>query len=219
MKTNTLLILLFFAIIFLGTSCEKIFNKDNSSTLKGDTNVDFAQQGTTFASSIKIGDAWSNANITGEITENTDGVATIKLAGDLSNSPELESIKNLIPADFFDGNGNLNIEGRFKATDQGMLDYTNADGNPFVMVKYDDGVGDKYILEKSDGTKITRTITAKSTEDDYYWGFMLIKTMTVEQDSRVPGIQKFVYRFNHKFGLVNVEAVADDGSVSSVTIF
>lgn len=219
MKNNYKLICVLLLIVFLDSSCEKLFNKDDSSTLTGDTNVDFAQTGTTFVSSVKVGENWSNADLDAEIIENTDGVATIKVTGNLANTADLAPLKNLIPSEFFDGNGNLNIEGRFKATDKGMLDYTNADGEPFVMVKYDAKVGDKYILEKADGTEITRTVTAKSTDDDFAWGFMLIKTITVEQDSRVPGIQKFVYRFNHKFGLVNVEAVADDGSKTSMTIF
>jgi hypothetical protein len=40
----------------------------------------------------------------------------------------------------------------------------------------------------------------------------MIKTITVEQDSRIPGISKIVYRFNHKFGLVSAEVIAEDGS-------
>jgi hypothetical protein len=41
---------------------------------------------------------------------------------------------------------------------------------------------------------------------------MYIKTIEVEQDSRLPGIEKIVYRFNHKFGLVYATAHAEDGS-------
>jgi hypothetical protein len=81
-----------------------------------------------------------------------------------------------------------------------------------MLVKYDCNVGDTYKLTKSDGTTITRTVTQKSTTDDFYYGGILIKTMTIEQDSRIPGIKKIIYKVNHKFGLVYLTAVAEDGS-------
>jgi hypothetical protein len=43
--------------------------------------------------------------------------------------------------------------------------------------------------------------------------------MTLEQDSRIPGIKKFVYRANHKFGVVYLEMVADDGSTMSTYLY
>ena len=108
---------------------------------------------------------------------------------------------------------------KVKATDEGIMDYTNADGKPFVMVRYDCNVGDTYKLTKADGKIITRTVTQKSTTDDYYYGMMLIKTITVEQDSRIPGISKIIYKFNHKFGIVYVEAVAQDGTKAGMQIY
>lgn len=45
----------------------------------------------------------------------------------------------------------------------------------------------------------------KSETDDYAWGWLLIKTMTVEETGReVPGVSKVVYETNHRFGLVAV---------------
>ena len=87
------------------------------------------------------------------------------------------------------------------------------------MVKYDGKVGDTYKLKKSDGNTITRTITQKSTDDDFEYGFYYIKTITVEQDSRIPGISKIVYKFNHKFGLVYLEFVADDNSKAGTLVY
>jgi hypothetical protein len=108
---------------------------------------------------------------------------------------------------------------KYKITSEGIQDYANLDTEPFTMVKYDCKVGDTYKLKKSDGKTITRTVTAKSETDDFSWGFLLIKTITVEQDSRIPGISKIVYRFNHKFGLVYAEVVAEDGSKVSSLFF
>lgn len=74
-------------------------------------------------------------------------------------------------------------------------------------------------MSKSDGKTITRTVTARSDVDDFPYGFYYIKTITIEQDSRIPGIQKFVYRANHKFGIVYLEIYLEDGSKVSSYIF
>jgi hypothetical protein len=74
-------------------------------------------------------------------------------------------------------------------------------------------------LTKTDGKTITRTVTAKSTTDDFYYGGILIKTITVEQDPKLPGIRKFIYRLNHKFGLVYLQVVAEDGSTIGGYLF
>jgi hypothetical protein len=87
------------------------------------------------------------------------------------------------------------------------------------MVRYDDKVGDTYKITKADGKVITRTVTQKSTTDDFSYGLMMIKTITVEQDSRIPGISKIIYKFNHKFGIVYIEAVAQDGTKAGIKIF
>lgn len=125
----------------------------------------------------------------------------------------------MIPANLKDATGKLNTTVKYKNTSEGILDYTNKDGKPFVIVNYSSNVGDKYTLTKSDGNTITRTVTAKSETDDYpvSGGFMLIKTMKVEQDSRIPGVTKIVYITNHKFGLVAIQVFMDDGTSSKIS--
>jgi hypothetical protein len=100
------------------------------------------------------------------------------------------------------------------------LDYTNKDGKPFVIVNYSSNVGDKYTLTKSDGTTITRTVTGKTEVDDYpvMGGFMFIKTMTIEQDSRIPGVNKIVYITNHKYALVAVVIYMNDGTSTKISL-
>ena len=89
-----------------------------------------------------------------------------------------------------------------------------------MIVNYSSSVGDKYVLTKSDGTTITRTVTANSTVDDYpvMGGTMLIKTMTVEQDSRIPGVNKIVYITNHKYALVAIVIYMNDGTSTKISL-
>jgi hypothetical protein len=107
---------------------------------------------------------------------------------------------------------------KVKVTDEGWMDYSNADQEPCVLVKYDGKVGDKYSVTTSSGTKIDREITYKSTDDDYAYGFMNIKVIKVEQETSFPGIQKYVMYFNHKFGFVGFEVIAEDGTKLKTSI-
>lgn len=218
MKTFPLFCLL--SLVLLLSSCEKLFpEKEDDSTLNGSTDIPLNKTGNTFSSYVSVNGTYADITAAATITKSEDGVATVRVKANLKDAPDLEFINNLIPSKYIDSQGNVDVEGKVKATDEGFLDYTNADGKPFVMVRYDCAVGDTYKLAKSDGTTITRKVTAKSTDDDFSYGFMMIKTIMVEQDSRIPGIQKIVYRFNHKFGIVYAEAVAQDGSKAGVGIY
>jgi hypothetical protein len=190
------------------TGCKK-----EDSEIGGDTNIPLNQVGNTFSGGILLNDQIVNGpTYSCEIIASNDGVATIELIYDLQAVPELAFINDLIPDEFKDAQGRLNARGDVKITSEGILDYTNLDQAPFTVVKYDAKVGDKYVLKKSNGQKITRKVIQKSEEDDFDWGYFYIKVITVEQDSRIPGIKNIIYKFNHKFGLVYIEANAEDGS-------
>ena len=196
------------------TGCKK-----ESSDLGGDTNIPLNQVGNTFQGGILLNDQIvSGPPYSCEIIESHDGVATVELIYDLSAVPELAFINDLIPDELKDAQGRLNARGKVKITSEGMLDYTNLDQEPFTAVKYDAKVGDKYKLKKSNGQTITRKVIQKSETDDFEWHLMLIKVITVEQDSRIPGIKNIIYKFNHKFGLVYVEANSEDGSKYSIYV-
>lgn len=84
--------------------------------------------------------------------------------------------------------------------------------NAGVIVKYDSKVGDTYPIE---GGRGVRTVVSKTGEDDYPYGFMLIKTIQVEQTSfglKSGGIEKVTYIANHRFGMVGVKVNFDDGT-------
>jgi hypothetical protein len=215
--------ILFFLIslaLFSISSCNLIDDiKEDDNELNGDTDIPLGEVGNTFATTTYINGNYVESETSISITRNDDGLVRMAVVADLTKFPALAGYNNMIPAEFKDAQGRLNTEAQYKITSEGIQDFTNVDQEAHTMVKYDCKVGDTYKLEKSDGNTITRTVTAKSSEDDFPYGFMYIKTMTVEQDSRIPGINKIVYRFNHKFGLVYAEIVAEDGSTAGSYIY
>jgi hypothetical protein len=218
MKKLYLLLASLFLLSF--TSCslfDDLTEKDNE--LGGDTDIPLNQVGNTFTTTANVNGTYISANSSIAITENSDGVVKVAISANLDSIPGLSKFTDLIPDEYKDSQGNINVTAQGKITSEGYLDYTNADEAPFTMVKYDCKVGDTYKLKKSDGNTITRTVTQKSTDDDFSWGFYLIKVMTVEQDSRIPGISKIIYKFNHKFGLVYAEVVAEDGSSVGTLVY
>ena len=196
------------SLLFWGlSSCGKY----TSTHLGGDTEITISEVGNEFTFDASSSNGGANIQASCEIISREDGIVTAEIEADLSD-PDFEFINDLIPANLKDNDGKLNTDFKCKITSDGVQDFANIDEDAFTLVKYNAKVGDTYKLKKSDGKTITRTVTERTDEDDFYYDFMLIKTIEVEQDSRVPGISKFVYRFNHKFGLVHVKVVADDGS-------
>ncbi len=205
---------LFVSGVLLVASCKKDKNVSTSSdSIGGDTNLETNVVGYKYS---------CYANVTGvtasevKVVSNDNGVVTVNVSATVPTTGT--TLTNLIPATYKDASGKVNVSGKFKNTSEGILDYTNSDNKPFVLVKYDDNVGTKYTLKKSNGQTITRTIVSKSTTDDYPWGLMNIKVMVVEQDSRIPGVSKIRYMTNHKFGLVGIEFVMEDGTTSKISI-
>jgi hypothetical protein len=208
---KTIFFLFAFALVL--TSCKKQDSNDSSSSISGSSSIPINTVGNTFTNSVVVGTASYQGTIS--ITKVTDGVATVQFKSAIpSNIPILQGIK----AKYKDASGNLVCEGKFMMTDAGILDYNNKDHKPFVLVKYDANVGDKYTLQKSDGTTIVRQVVRKSTTDDYYWNGLIIKTIDVEQSSNIPGVKKITYFSNHKFGLVAVRVEMEDGSKPQLSL-
>lgn len=200
--------------MILFASCEKLGlgKKNDSSTLGGSTDIPLNTVGNTFSNYVNVNGTGYSGTIT--ISKVEDGIATVDFKAAIpSGYPILENIKPKYIQD-----GQLVCQGKFKMTDEGIMDYNNIDHKPFVLVKYDAEVGDKYTLEKSDGKTIVREVVRKSTEDDFYYGFLLIKTVDVEQSSNIPGVEKITYFTNHKFGLVAVRVTMEDGSTPQLTL-
>lgn len=184
--------------------------------LGGDTNVPEAQVGNVISlGTVKIGADSVDLNARMTITKNEGGLVTAHVTADPTKDPRIAKYAALIPASAKKADGTIDTDVKFRVTTEGVQDFFNKDGKPHTVVKYAGNVGDTYKVSKSDGVVITRTVVAKSDKDDFPYGFFDIKTMTIEQDSRIPGIKKFVIRANHKFGIVHVEVVAEDGSTMS----
>jgi hypothetical protein len=204
-------------VTLAGLSCSSTTTEDIPlDTLAGDTNVPQAQVGNVISlGTVKLGADNVDIGARMTITKNEGGLVTAKVTADPTKDPRIAKFAALIPSSAKKPDGTIDTEVKFRVTTEGVQDFFNKDGKPHTVVKYAGNVGDTYKISKSDGTVITRTIVAKSDKDDFPYGFFDIKTMTVEQDSRIPGIKKIVIRANHRFGIVHVEAVADDGSTMS----
>lgn len=219
MKNLLSYILILLISIFI-ISCDTAESDDDPNSLGGDPNLTLGGVGNTITTgSLIIGGNTYDTGSLVQITKNVGGVATIKLNMNLTQVPGLAAFNNFIPQSMKDTQGRINTELLFKVTSEGIQDNMNVDGKMHTMVKFGAKVGDEYQLQTSNGKTITRRVTGRSDNDDFPYGFMLIKTLTVEQDSRIPGVQKFVYRFNHKFGLVYAEMYLDDGSKASMYFF
>lgn len=205
--------------IFL-ISCDTTDSNDDPNSLGGDTNVSFSQVGNTVnMGNLNIGNNSYDTGGVVNVTKNDNGIATLHVQADISNVPGLSAFNNFIPASMKDANGKINCNVQFKVTTEGMQDNMNVDGKLQTLAKYDGKVGDQYQLKTSNGKTITRQITERTDQDDFPYGLMLIKTIKVEQDSRIPGISKFVFRVNHKFGLVYVQLYMEDGSSAYIYLY
>lgn len=213
-------VLLVLSIPFFFTTCDTTESNDDLNSLGGDPDLTLGQVGNTFETgSLRIGNNSYDINGVFEVTNNNSGVVDIKVNADLSQVPALATFNDFIPASMKDANGKINCNVQFKVTTEGMQDNLNVDGKLHTLVKYNAKVGDQYQLKTSNGKTITRQVTERTDQDDFPYGLMLIKTIKVEQDSRIPGISKFIFRLNHKFGLVYVEIVMEDGTSAYIYLY
>ncbi len=183
-----------------------------SDNLGGSTSIPLNQVGNQIPTgSVSLAGASYNVGGTMTVTANQDGLITLRVAANLSNAPALLAKANAwIPSQIT--NGVINTDIQMRITENGIQDFFNKDKKQQTLVNYTAKVGDTYKVTKSDGVTITRTVTGVSTQDDFPYGLLMIKTITIEQDSRIPGVRKITYRANHRFGLVFVEALLEDGT-------
>jgi hypothetical protein len=149
---------------------------------------------------------------TAEITDLENGVSVLTLEADFSDE-DIETIQEKLPG--YDGRSTF--DAKYRVTSEGVQSVYD-DGTSFTLVKYDAKVGDKYTLKRN-GQNLVREVVQKSTEDDYYWNGLMLKTITVKETGRaVPGFSNTKLVFNHKFGLVGYEMYFEDGSSENIAI-
>lgn len=210
--------ILFFLSLFI-ISCDPTESEDDPNALGGDVKTEISNVGDEFGLSVKVGDQYVELDEQIKVISNENGLVTFNVKADVSKSAKLKQLFDKIPQNIYDSQGKIDYNVKLKVTTEGIQDFFNKDHKPHTLVKYDAKVGDQYQISKSDGKTITRTVRARSDADDFPYGFYYIKTITIEQDSRIPGIQKFVYRANHKFGIVYLEVFLEDGSSVSSYIY
>lgn len=192
----------FFLIIPLLISCNK------SGSLRGEQSP-MGEVGVTISSSDYTVDGVSN--ISGEVISLEDGVSVYTGTATISND-NFKNILSNFPGTEVDGNRVTMTDIEFKQTDQGIEAVTGlAEG---IIVDYDAKVGDEYKIPGG-----VRTVVSKSTEDDFFWGGMLIKVIQVEEYPKNIGVKKIVYSTNHKFGLVAVQFTFDDDSYAMLPVY
>lgn len=200
MKTKTFLSVLLLTALF---SCKKDGIKDIAGPVSN-----MGQIGVTVSSSTTAVNGVSNFNATVSSLEN--GVSVFTASANVTNQA-LKTLLSNYPSVFtINGNTVSTSNIRLKQTTEGVKCETDA--FPGVVVKYGSKVRDKYPVGN---TGVNRTVISKSDTDDYPYGFMLIKTIQVEQplpNLKFAGITKVVWIANHKFGIVAAEVYLDDNT-------
>ena len=207
MKTTLFRLGLFpflFAMLF---SC----TKEGSADLKGDQSA-FGEVGNEIE--WRVGQ-FGVTDTEMFVAKLEDGVSTLVCSATAADDYHVELLK-MMPTDRFPGSftitGNtVEADVRAKMTDKGMQAVFE-DGTRLTLVEYDAKVGDKYTA-KVGGVTLENEVMEVSTEDDYFWGGIMIKAITVRYYSHSPGILYVEHVYNHKFGLVGLAIYFEDGSV------
>ncbi|MBS1912819.1 MAG: hypothetical protein JST22_12595 [Bacteroidetes bacterium] len=230
MKTHGVIRMVFGAVLMLA-ACKETATGPND--LGGDTNLDLTQVGNTFTTFLNTDSyvpGFDHMQDSVVITRNDNGIVTTHaqvrfdsvfvaaLDSSLGIASYPKSVKLAILDTYLKRYGaaidstnkqamKVTFDLKMKVTSDGLQEFISSKGDlsrPYTIVKYAASVGDKYEFTNTEGIKITREVTYKSTTDDYQIGFMLIKVEKVEETSDDPLVEKITYYANHKFGLVGV---------------
>lgn len=193
------LLLTFLAVpaLLFAVSCEK------TNTISGEQSP-LGEVGTTLS-----GDFAGASDINLSVTALNDGISTVSGTFTMTDNRYMKLIKN--HPRFFDVNGDKVTvhDVKFKATTNGIENVSGE--NDGIIINYNSKKGDTY----SNGRKVTHV----STDNDFQWGSMKIKVIEVKGDAKkADGVKSVTYWGNHRFGIVAVETVFDDGSKDYATI-
>ncbi|MCG2588458.1 hypothetical protein [Rhodohalobacter sulfatireducens] len=151
-----------------------------------------------------------------EITASEDGISTIRASAKVTDETYL-TMAEAVP--YLEVNGDVvSVTKQARITSKG-IQQVYEDGDLHTVVNYDAKKGDTYKANKY-GQTITRKVMNVSNEDDFMWGFMMIKTIQIEETGRgIPGVSKIVYYANHRFGIVGFDVHFEDGSVKYAYVY
>ena len=203
MKTKLFMPVICFMLIFV--SCKK----DNPDTLGG-LQSPMGEVGETVSSSSAT--IAGVSSISASVVSLENGISSFTGTAIITNS----TIKNILsnhPQTIINGDNVTISDIEFRITTEGIESVNGLE--PGVIVKFDSNVGDSYTI--NGGGK--RTVTSKSTDNDYFWGGMDIKVMQIEENTNKFGVKKTIYWANHKFGLVGIEFTFDDNSTAKFPVY
>jgi len=199
---------LFFSVLAISIAFSAC-KKEKTDTLGG-TQSPMGEVGETISSSF--GSVAGVSSIQAEVVSLENGVSSFSGTAVITNST-IKSILQNHPQTTVNGDNVTITDVEFRITSEGIESINGLE--PGVIVKYDSNVGDSYDIN---GGK-TRTVTAKSTDNDYFWGGMNIKVIQVEENTNKFGVKKTVYYANHRFGLVGIEFTFDDTSTAKFPVY
>lgn len=205
--------LTFFFIGILSVSCDD--SSDNDPNVLTGSQSDMGLVGVDVSSSsIEIAGV---SNFSAEVESLENGISSYTAQANVSNSLLKNMISNF-PGVVIDGN-TVSIDNfQIQQTTGGIKCITGPLAG--VLVNYDSAVGDTYTTTTSGKV---RTVVSKSTEDDYPYGFYLIKTIQVEStlgnSGGIAGVNNITYIANHKFGMVGVKVDFEDGTSAKFPIY
>ncbi len=203
MKTRLFIPVLFVLLIF--ASCKK----DKPDTIGGFQSP-MGEVGETISSSSAT--VAGVSSISASVVSLKNGVSSFTGTAIVTNS----AIKNILsnhPQTVINGNNVTISDIEFRITSEGIESINGLESG--IIVKFDSNVGDSYTINGNG----KRTVTSKSTDNDYFWGGMNIKVMQIEENTNKFGVKKTLYWTNHKFGLVGIEFTFDDNSTAKFPVF
>lgn len=195
-------------------SCQKE-TREITGNLGGETIIPLTEVGNL--TYVYLNGSSTPADMT--VESNVDGTVIYKITYDLTGRADSAMLVALIPDKFKDEQNRLILRVLLRITSEG---YQDAD-KPFILVKYDSNVGDVYAWTDGNGKKLTRRVSEKSATDDWPFGFMYIKTITVEQtvfhDEMDDLVNRLTFKANHRFGMVYVEAQLKNGTLLKMDLY
>jgi hypothetical protein len=204
-----MLLLAGISLLMICYSC----TKDGSEDISGDQSP-MGEVGVTVSSG-----SWEIAgisNFSAIVTNLESGISKYSATATITN-PLFKNMVANFPGITINGDEVSITDLEVQQTKEGIKSLTGSTKG--VIVKYDSKVGDTYPVGS---TGKLRTVVSKSSTDDYSYGFLLIKTIQVEQEAdklKSSGITKYTYVANHRFGLVGVKVDFDDGSSATFPVF
>lgn len=107
MKAGKFLVLLAFGFFFL--ACDKEESNDPNS-LGGDVNTEISNVGDEFGLGVRVGDEYVNLNDQIVVKSNNNGLVTMNVKANVSQSPKIKQLLDKIPIDVYDNQGNIDID-------------------------------------------------------------------------------------------------------------